>query len=259
METNGTNGASQIQQEQITANYKIDPPQFLEIDLTEQEEAEALRLMRKEKYHKLKEKEWRESMTRTYEPVKMGSREFRQYILNAFPELNPDLQKEQFEKLISYFTGEENKGLLLFGGVGVGKTKLMQCLEWNPKASYAVKSCREISELFAKKDGGYEAMQIFKGLMRGQRNDFNQTDYGVCFDDLGEEKSKRHFGNEANVMEDILLARYQRPELWKYTHVTTNLTVDQIEEIYGVRVRSRMREMFIAVDFSKITDLRGKI
>ncbi len=29
-----------------------------------------------------------------------------------------------------------------------------------------------------------------------------------------------------------------------YTHVTTNLSGDQIEENYGTRVRSRMREMF---------------
>lgn len=250
---NGIKSASQTLQEQ---SLVISKHQFSEIELTPDETAEALRLMRKEKYHIQKQKEWRESMTKTYEPIKMDARRFRQYIIASFPELNPDLQKTQFDQLVNYFTGEEEKGLLMFGGVGVGKTKLMECFEWNPKGSYAVKSCREISEQFAR--GGFEAMQIFKGLMRGQRNDFNQVEYGICFDDLGEEKSKKHFGNESNVMEDILLARYQRKELWKFTHITTNLTVEQIEEIYGARVRSRMREMFIAVDFSAITDLRGK-
>lgn len=233
---------------------------YSEIILTDDETAEALRQGRKDKYHKLKYDEWRKSLSVTYEPVKMDARELRAYILKCFPDLKPELQKEQFDKLIDYFTGNEEKGLMLIGGVGCGKTTLMKSFEWNPKASYAVKSCNEISELFAaskgKDGGGYEAIKFLKGLMNGQRNDFNQTDYGICFDDFGTETVKKHFGNESNVMEEILLARYQKKELWKYTHITTNLNAKDIIDNYGERVASRMREMFHQIPFKGINDLR---
>lgn len=247
---------SQLLTEHPLENYKPGKPQYEGVELTDEEVAEALRLMRREKQRKENEKQWRQDMNKTYEPVKMNAMELRDYIPKCFPDINPDLQKEQFDLLVNYFSGPEPKGLLLFGGVGVGKTKLMEAFEWNPKASYAVKSCREISALFSNKNGGYEAIQPMKGIMNGQRNDFNHTKYGICFDDMGEEKSQKHFGNEANVMEEIILARYRNKEIWQYTHITTNLTADKLKEVYGDRVVSRMREMFLQIDFSNIKDLR---
>jgi len=54
------------------------------------------------------------------------------------------------------------------------------------------------------------------------------------------------------VMGEILLSRY---DLFISkgipTHVTTNLSASEIEEKYGNRVRSRMREMFNLVAFDK--------
>jgi DNA replication protein DnaC len=35
------------------------------------------------------------------------------------------------------------------------------------------------------------------------------------------------------------------------THATTNLSASELEEIYGNRLRSRMREMFNLVAFDK--------
>lgn len=229
---------------------------YEDVILTDEETAEALRLMRKQKHQSEMEKQWRENMRKEYQPVKMDKKQLRDYVLKEFPGFNTDVQKDQFESLLDYFTGESEKGLLLYGGVGCGKTTLMRVFEWNPKASYAVKECTEIAQLFSRKEGGYEAIRPLKGIMHGQRNDFNQTEYGICFDDLGEEKNQKHFGNEANVMEEIILARYINRDLWNKTHITTNLTPEKIEEIYGSRVRSRMREMFDVIDFSNITDLR---
>jgi DNA replication protein DnaC len=46
-------------------------------------------------------------------------------------------------------------------------------------------------------------------------------------------------------MAEILLNRYDNPQTpWHYTHITTNLTAAEIEQYYGTRVKSRMREMF---------------
>ena len=78
-----------------------------------------------------------------------------------------------------------------------------------------------------------------------------------CFDDLGAEHMGRYYGKDCNVLGEILISRY---ELFKTkgikTHCTTNLNAIEIEERYGERVRSRMREQFNLVSFN--TNSRDK-
>jgi len=135
------------------------------------------------------------------------------------------------------------KGLMLCGPIGCGKTslmKLMQLLLPNEQR-YMVKPCRDVSFEF-QKDG-------FEVIHRYSKRSFTitpgrKTPKPICFDDLGAEQNLKHFGSECNVMAEILLSRY---DLFisdhLITHLTTNLDVDDIEELYGARVRSRLREM----------------
>jgi hypothetical protein len=71
-------------------------------------------------------------------------------------------------------------------------------------------------------------------------------------DDLGVEPMGRYYGQECNVIGEILLSRY---ELFLNhnvrTHASTNLIAEELEERYGNRVRSRMRKLFNLVDFDK--------
>src|SRR5690606_17309542 len=81
-------------------------------------------------------------------------------------------------------------------------------------------------------------------------------DYGngsfFCFDDLGVEPMGRHYGQDCNVMGEILLSRYDLFLKSKLkTHATTNLNAAELEERYGNRVRSRMREMFNLIAFDE--------
>lgn len=73
-----------------------------------------------------------------------------------------------------------------------------------------------------------------------------------CFDDIGLEAKGKHFGQDCNVMGEILISRH---ELYlkskKLTFGTTNLNANEIEERYGSRVRSRMRQLFNLVAFDK--------
>ena len=83
-------------------------------------------------------------------------------------------------------------------------------------------------------------------------------DYGngrfYCFDDLGVEPLGRHFGKDCNVMGEIILSRYELFLSSKITtHATTNLNAEELEERYGKRVRSRMRQMFNLIAFDKNT------
>ena len=73
-----------------------------------------------------------------------------------------------------------------------------------------------------------------------------------CFDYLGTENNLKYYGNECNVMAEILLSRYDIFTSKKIqTHITTNLSASEIENVYGNRVRSRMREMFNLIAYDK--------
>ena len=153
-------------------------------------------------------------------------------------------------KLIAYFLKDEqaclqfnlklNKGILLSGPIGCGKTSLMNLMKYlTPiEFKFSVKPCRDISFEFIK--DGYEVIHRYS---RGKLDHLDPKIY--CFDDLGLENNLKYYGNECNVMAEILLSRY---DLYIsrhiQTHITTNLSATEIEIQYGNRVRSRMRELF---------------
>ena len=160
-------------------------------------------------------------------------------------------------KLSVYFIKDEvsceklgidlNKGVLLSGPVGCGKTSLMKLLRnivphFKP---YEVIPTRNIT--FGFNNIGFKTIEEF-----GNNKFF-------CFDDLGVEPIGRHFGKDCNVMGEVLLSRYDlhcHPEPCRrvLTHATTNLNAEELEERYGNRVRSRMRLLFNLIAFEKDVD-----
>ncbi|CAM2879370.1 hypothetical protein SAMN05444143_102200 [Flavobacterium succinicans] len=138
-----------------------------------------------------------------------------------------------------------NKGIILSGPVGCGKTSMMFLLNYfcATNFSYKIKPCREVAFEFAKK--GYDSLLPYT---KKEHQQIKLTTY--CFDDLGTEKQIKHFGNECNVMAEIILSRYDSFIHEKsLTHVTTNLSASELEAYYGDRVRSRMRQMFNLIAF----------
>ena len=60
-------------------------------------------------------------------------------------------------------------------------------------------------------------------------------------------------------MGEILLSRYDLFLKHKVkTHVTTNLNAQELEELYGNRVRSQMRQLFNLIAFDKVVSDKRK-
>jgi len=166
-----------------------------------------------------------------------------------------DEEKDLLKKLLCYFLKDKdtapylginlNKGILLNGPIGCGKTSLMKLMRFYEPANtrFILKSCREISFEFIQQ--GYEVISKYSNR---SFNNFEPVTY--CFDDLGTERNIKYFGNECNVLAEVLLSRYDLFTSRKLiTHITTNLSATEIESFYGNRLRSRLREMFNLIAF----------
>ena len=161
-------------------------------------------------------------------------------------------------KLLSYFLIDEpiaeklgidlSKGIMLTGPVGCGKTSLLNLMRYflPPEYRYSIKPCREIAHAYT--EAGYEVIQRYTRL---SYNPYTQDPLTFCFDDLGlEETLVQYYGNNCNAMSEILLSRYdQFIHHDMKTHITTNLSAQEIQDSYGARVRSRCREMFNLIAF----------
>ena len=167
-------------------------------------------------------------------------------------------------KLIAYFLKDEptcfqyninlNKGLLLSGPIGCGKTSLMNLMKYlaQTENKFSVKPCRDISFEFIQ--DGYEVIHRYS---KGKLYQAEPRTY--CFDDLGTENNIKYFGNECNVMAEILLSRYDLFIAKKLqTHITTNLSASEIEKNYGNRVRSRLRELCNLIAFVNVAKDKRK-
>ena len=134
-----------------------------------------------------------------------------------------------------------NKGLWLWGNNGTGKTTILKIIQefshaigkrdaWGNEYGFRINSVPVICGIYEKEGRG--GIEQFATLRR------------QAFDELGaEEVITGHYGTPLNVMQYILMRRYDR-RFDSFTHVTTNLTKEELQERYGDRVYDRCKEMF---------------
>lgn len=172
----------------------------------------------------------------------------------------PDFSYDIYLALCYYFTGDvqgmmkyqlsPRKGLMLFGNIGVGKTVIMDVFARNVVQSYKVIKCAKIVSEFGLKDNAQLTIEKYSVMKANEHlgKYYNQEVLGYCFDDLGAEKMGSNYGKE-EAMIDIIENRYNYNHRGPKTHLTTNLSLEQIETRYGLRVLDRMRQMFNLIDF----------
>lgn len=161
--------------------------------------------------------------------------------------INSDAFETQFGDLILN-EPSLNKGILFTGGTGCGKSCLFEIFNYvcnrnnvPNRISGRLVSANTMAAEFSS--GGHESIQKY-------------FENGLLVDDLGSEGASVFYGERVEVLKLIIEERYQKHHRdGLKMHASTNLTPEQLEEKYGMRVRSRLREMFNIIHF-KGEDLR---
>ena len=172
---------------------------------------------------------------------------------------------EKNEKIINlllwYFTGNAKfekdglllkKGILLYGGIGSGKTTIFKIF------NNFTKEIRK--NTFQMMETRYIVREFFidgmKTIDRYGRESFGTAVHGggfnrenpraYFFDDLGlEESNSNLYGNKSNVIAEIILDRYNCfQDYGMKTHASTNLSIPELITLYGNRFADRAKEMF---------------
>lgn len=246
-----------------------------DVELTDEEVADALSVARKQKYYREEEREriaqynkqvsmllgtWDVSLAANYAftraRTKFGFSDARPYELDEH-------SRPVFKALSMYFVDDAgfeqldesyslDKGILLCGGVGCGKTQIMKLFAINKKANYDVLNCMDMANRFVQmgntKDS-FDMMDRYSMIHRTELKslwNLEQEAVGICFDDMGTEAERQIYGNRTNVIAELIQRRYgNRNGLpFHYTHITTNLGAMELEKQYGPRVWDRIKEMF---------------
>lgn len=174
------------------------------------------------------------SATAEREPVLYEN--LRDMFWSKAKELNPEYKvhdPQTYREITQYFLNtEKEKGILIAGGTGSGKTqffKIMQISLLNLRLpAFRIVSCIDVEQAIRSEQAQY--------------SDFAFGD--MCFDDLGTESAETViYGNRVNVMSEIIQIRYNAfQNKGLKTHYTTNLAPDEIEKRYGTRISDRLNE-----------------
>lgn len=150
-------------------------------------------------------------------------------------------EDKRFETDLGY---SFKKGILIRGTVGLGKTFLTSCIRDNELNPVAIISMLEIADE-VRSEGEYV---IKMGANRI-----------LYLDDVGtEEATVNHYGTRINFFKQFIEGVYLRNRDFNKLIISTNNSFSEIEEKYGFRVRSRIKDMFNIIDI-KGEDMRGKV
>lgn len=137
----------------------------------------------------------------------------------------------RFESELGYSL---NRGLMIMGDPGLGKTETLKAVSVNKRLPLAIVSMLEIAD-HVKETGSCEL-------------NLNRT---VVIDDIGTEPVPvKYYGTEINWFKEFIEIVYLRQSSYENLIITTNLGGDRIQELYSYRVRSRLRDMFNVIEVS---------
>lgn len=137
-----------------------------------------------------------------------------------------------------------HKGLWLWGNIGTGKTTMLEivrrfCQFVRPydkgfPYSFRITNALEVCGEYSKH--GHDGIATYIDSER------------QAFDEVGSECIPTgYYGTPMNVFQYILQRRYDN-RYKSFTHVTTNLSIEQVKKYYGERIYDRCKELFNFVE-----------
>ena len=128
------------------------------------------------------------------------------------------------------FSGNLRKGLLIRGGVGTGKTKIVESL---------IKVIFKAENIHAKFIHATDLQELYVNKNTDEIDVLKLRKYTVI-DDLGVENVEvKNWGNTSEPFNNLFDYRYRHG---MQSIITTNLAPSQIKETYGDRIADRFRE-----------------
>ena len=131
------------------------------------------------------------------------------------------------------------KGMMILGTAGLGKTKVIEAVKGNELHPISV----------------YSMIDITRKLRQTGDVELNTSQF-ILLDDVGsEEETVKYYGTDITWFKDFIESYYMEHKYFTNLLITTNCDGNLMEQKYGYRVRSRLREMFNVIEL-KGNDLR---
>lgn len=159
--------------------------------------------------------------------------------------------KDNIHNVARWLVSDKKKtGLLLYGGVGTGKTIMVRAIGSLIRAIYS--SALSTENRYLSVVSAIELSKIHnadKDAVNDKNDPFvrYKSASWLAIDDLGTEPIvKKSFGNELTPITDLLFYRYDRQLM---TIITTNDDDDTLRKKYDERIADRFHEMFNRVPY----------
>jgi DNA replication protein DnaC len=186
------------------------------------------------------------------EQNELGFEVTNETIENLKPVMYYFLRDEKFfdcERLTDKSKPSFDKGLLIMGGYGNGKSSIMLALhtvlQFHSELSFAHRDANDVVSDYEQCKDAQEKEMLWKPLTIGR----------CFFDDVKTEEVANNFGKK-NLFKDILEIRYKNKAL---THICCNYAdgqngniqagLDEFGVKYGGRVYDRLKHMFNIIEF----------
>ena len=218
---------------------------YLDVELTENETFDAIYEAKRKKYYVLKSQNYfkRINSNNVWDEIDANKllHHFATRLAKSIIEPPTPKSLEILKDLCSYFLNEQgkysiNKGLLLPGNVGTGKTKIAQAVMSNPRYAYEYTTAKNITESY-ELGGDYWSHYL-------------KPDNAIIIDDIGTERIAQIEYKKSSIesIAELIQHRYDACSLNNVV-ITTNLNAEAIGQRYGDRVRDRIRESFNVIIF----------
>jgi hypothetical protein len=154
-----------------------------------------------------------------------------------------DNNREALTQLTMYFSnnpdfnGDLKKGILLCGGVGTGKTLMMEIFScFSRDTMFEIEDMKKIA-----RDAQVNGVEVLSEYTQGIK----------CYDDVGFETISVNYGNKICMFTELVNVNYNKfQKTGKISHITTNLGFETdfgfgyFKDKYDIRVFDRVKQMY---------------